>query len=221
MNTVLYTVNVGHYDTVEPINVPDGWRALYFTDAPETLPEGWELARWHPEFDEPILASRPPKMMPWRYFDYDVCVYIDGRYSVVGDLNEFIQNRCDGWYCRAHYEQPGLYGEMDKTKAKLRPYVSESVLNWIDQQKRVYQSEGIPDALPAYPTNGAIVRVNNHHNRTIGELWWSEYYKWKTWNDQVDLWAVLWRNQWAVTVEPWRSWDQYFKLRRHNTWVYQ
>lgn len=217
----VYTVNIGDYDTVLPFRDQPGWRALCFTDA-DTAPEGWEHCPCSTDGLPAIAASRTMKIKPWDYFDDDVSLYIDGRYYVSGDLNEMIDVYKGDWVCREHYDQTlTIYDEIRKSLSKPRPYLrDDAVVERLSRQADEYARAGMPFRPENLPSNGAILRRHTDTVRTIGDLWWKEFMRNQTWNDQVDLWFVLWASGHSVDTVPWEEWLKYLTLGVHKEWVY-
>ena len=94
---MVYTVNLGHYDTIKKIPKQIGYDYFLFTDLNKSdfNDTNWTIISI-PKIVENLNVSiikkqRFIKTHPHLFFpNYDISIYIDGIYTVDGDLNEFL-----------------------------------------------------------------------------------------------------------------------------------
>ena len=203
MNKILYTVNLGGYDktpSIRPDVLRDGWRALYFTDRPETLPAGWELGRI-PWDDlpacigqaEPVMAAKSFKILPWLCLgdDWERSAWIDANIKYRRPLEILSARHSQGFVTMAQPQLDSLYQELDKlVRNGKRPYMADQKASYREQLE-YYEATETPDRDGHACRTCVIFRNNTNSVRTLCEDWYQEFWSWNNGRDQVALRKVL------------------------------
>jgi hypothetical protein len=200
MRVALITASFGNYDPVR--DLPD-WHgfddAVCVTDTPSRIGAGWRV-HVQPESDNPRLAAKRPKMMPWLYTDCDAAVWLDASFELTGrgfrewvDLhlaaNEFVVWRHpEGRVCVTQEADVCWF---------FKKYEGQP----IREQVSAYLREGMPQMWGLFAA-GTIGYVFSPKVRGLGAAWLQECEKWSV-QDQVSLPYVLWAR--GVPFGLWRA----------------
>mgnify|MGYP000894400819 CR=1 FL=1 len=232
---VLYTSIFGGYDGLLPQPELKGIDRICFTDRP-LQSRSWEVIQVKPVSSDPVRNSRFPKILPHRFLsNYDISIYIDGNYLVVGDLHQLIEryllksniaifdhNQTTGDRRNCLYKEFDALIEMGKTgKFKDDPKI-------MHQQIQRYKDEGYPS------DNGLIfgAAILRRHNSPdvieAMETWWMElengsrrdqlsfnYAAWKVNLNYAFVDGDLRNNQWFYMIGIHRK-DYFWKLFRYR-----
>jgi hypothetical protein len=236
MRVCVYTAIYGGYDDVHPPapqSVPTDffcytdaapaayglWRTIRDRRLPDLHPR--TRAKWfktHPHVlfprGRPPLAALDPRFL-WRR--YDATIWIDGSIRVTS--KDFARDLAgclgpDGIACFRHPQRDCIYEEAEKSLrwAKYRSLP-------IREQVEHYRREGFP-AHRGLMAGGVIVRATRApHLPEIDEAWWQENLRW-TWQDQLSLPVVLWRQNRKIAWIPgdlWKNpWFEWVPHRREE-----
>jgi len=166
MKVIVYTVNIGGYDKLNPIPRGDNpdFEWLYFTDG--EAPDGWTKM--------PIESGDRKDSRYWKINSHllpphDISIYVDacatwGRYPtrlpeyLKGDIALPTHPNCG---CVYKHAELCMRLELDD---KLE----------IFKQVGKYANEGLP-INNGLTENGFILRKNNQAVKELNELWWKEY----------------------------------------------
>ena len=199
-NKVIYTSIFGSYDDVLEQNLSDTWDWKYFNEK-NSLPLYTDNNRNAKRF----------KILPHRYLqDYEYSIYIDGNFSVTGNIDELIdkylsdsnvaffshnQTNLDPRDCV--YDEVNMIFQFGEKNMKLTP--DRGMLNWKDKPEIIkkqiekYNSVG-------YPKNnglifgGVILRRHNEQDCIDSmEDWWTEI-KYNSKRDQLSFNYTAWKN---------------------------
>lgn len=233
---IIFTANIGNYDKVSPIpkKFRKGWTAIYFTDDPSTLPEGWELGNWDKNIikDLPDVAvSRIFKIKPYLFLpeEHDLSLWIDGNRDVTGDLNTFIKGRDSGFFTMQKgntklsiYDAIKELGKRGDPKAPgYRTYLNmDDLQDKIKRQIEEYKRCGMKPLDGPITENSIILRKNTELNKRIGELWWEEYIRWGIWRDEPTLRFVLWKNNIDIMCESKKKICSHHRFPKPVTWFH-
>ena len=133
----------------------------------------WEIEECHDEFDEPRRNAKIHKIMPHKYVDTDISIWLDANMSLnisPEELAELWAYDKDVATCR-HFERDCLYAEAEACKTwKL----DDPKL--IDAQMKRYREDGYV-AGAGLSECGVIVRKHKPEINKLNELWWEEIVK--------------------------------------------
>ena len=206
MKKCIYTVNFGDYDSPKPIQKQKGIDCIYFTDNPDLQVQGWDV-RYIKDGD--VKKQRDIKIRPHEYLkEYDVTIYIDASYKIVGDLNTLLSRLYKG-------------GMLTKTHPARKCFIEEGYkiieLNrdkpeTIRTQLAKYISEGMPINFGMFET-GIIVR-----DRSVSEMceMWAKEVQDHSHRDQVSITYALWRTGCKISGIPSLRFNQWFQLEKHK-----
>jgi hypothetical protein len=206
MKVIVYTVNLGGYDKLNPApnhyaGFSNDFRFLYFTDG--EAPEGWEKVPIEIEMGG-RKESRFWKMNSHLLPEHDISIYVDAGCQWVRHPAKMVSYLADGdiGLCEHPKEKCIYQHAYNCMRLKLDNIIP------IFKQIGKYADEGMPEGL-GLTENCVILRANNKHVKKINELWWKEY-KEGSQRDQLSLPYVLWKLKPKVTIMPFSS--------RENKW---
>lgn len=177
---IIYSAITGEYDKAIIHNIPEGWEYRLYTnikDIPGTFYVESDLSN--------VKLARRIKIMPWDYFDFDVCVWIDGNTSF--DATKIEQLCKHDFVISKHPICECLYDEGARILSRKKDTV-ESINGILDR----YRKENVPHNLGMVASH-AIIRKNNEVNKNFCQEWWNEVEKYSH-RDQMSFNYVLWKN---------------------------
>lgn len=189
---VVYTCIIGNYDDLKEVkNVEKNIDYICFTNLPLES-NTWKIIQISNELNlDDRRFSRHPKIMPHLFLsDYDISIYVDGSFIVVGKFNNFLFNTLKGhnYYVPKHPIRSCIYQEGDEIK-KLK-FDSNSI---VDEQLNKYKSEGFPENF-GLTQNGFLIRRHNKKDCiNVSEQWWNEILNHSK-RDQLSFMYVTWKN---------------------------
>ncbi len=86
---MIYKAVFGNFDEVLPMPI-NGARKVLFSDRPVNV-DGWELITLN--CHDPFTENRKLKMFPWKYFDVDYSIYLDGRLDIKQPFFDFLMKK--------------------------------------------------------------------------------------------------------------------------------
>ncbi|MBO4266726.1 MAG: DUF616 domain-containing protein [Lachnospiraceae bacterium] len=217
----VYTVIVGGYDELhDPLYVDPELDYYFFTDEPEKYSSSiWKIKKL--EFvveNDNTRTQRYAKMHPFVLLpDYDFTIYVDGKFTITGDLREYINifSRGSGMLCFPHPERQTLEEEVAAIK-EFRYGLDPMVRNELDEQVDAYRAEGYADDEPLVDS-GCIVRSN--HDKALNEVmetWWNEVLS-RTARDQISLGYSCWNRRYKYDISALSIYDnKYLDYCDHN-----
>lgn len=214
---VVYTCIIGDYDNlIEVINPETNIDYICFSDSPQ-ITKTWKVIQIPNELNlVNSKLSRYPKIMPHLFLkDYDISIYIDGRVSIIGSVNEFINETLKEYnlYVCRHPDRNCLYKE-----SKILRSMKVDVVDIIDEQINKYQQEGFPNNF-GLTANGLLLRRHNEEECIKFNVdWWNEVVNHSK-RDQLSFMYSSWKNpefkfgmiNWGILFN-----SKYFKLNHHN-----
>lgn len=159
---IIYTSFFSNYDTLSPITVPEGWRALCFTDSIMPV-KGWEIVSLEPA---PKLF-RHIKTCPHLFLpDHDLSIWIDANLIPQMPLNHIIKGKDQGYTLMQHPQRTSVWAEAQRC-IELR----KDDASVIADQVLKYKRQGYKDDNGMVAT-GVLVRTPGFEK--FGEAWWDE-----------------------------------------------
>ena len=197
MKKLVYTANLGKYDTIRNIKKQKGYDYYLFLDEYDVIYNklNWTII-YIPEYIKNsnmsiIKKQRFFKTHPHLFFpNYDLSIYIDSTYEIRGNLDEFllrILNPNISMYMLEHPERKKIRDEF--SIVKLLHKENKSMIRTIKER---YKKENFPD------DNGLIegciiIRKHNDKNciKTM-EKWFDEIKNYSH-RDQLSFNYALWK----------------------------
>ena len=192
---VVYTCITGGYDTiVEPKVISEGFDYICFTDNLKMSSNVWEIKPLPKETEDlsQIKKQRYIKINAHKVLkDYDISIWVDGCVSLIGNLNEILNDVLDNdisVYVPKHPTRKCLYEEA-KVVLKMQKDIEANV----NPQIKKYKEEGFPNNYGLLQSNILIRRHNNADCVRLMEAWFNEL-KDNSHRDQLSFNYVLWKN---------------------------
>ena len=148
-----------------------------------------------------------------RILAYDYCIWIDGSVQILrSDFAEYFISKIGdfGLAMLPHPDRDCIYDEL-RASLLMRKYKGLPLIEQVDY----YKEQGYP------AHNGLIVAglfardLRVKRLRLINSEWWNENLKW-TYQDQLSLPYVLWKNDYSFDKIPLNLWkNKYFEVKRH------
>lgn len=168
------------------------------------------------KFKEPVMNAKIYKIMPHKFFDYDVSVYMDGNISYKVSEERAVRDLLGDADIALfkHYKSKGVEWELKWIKYKFsrRSPVSLEAAKQVEQ----YLKDGMTAQTQLY-MGGIIIRRNVPSVNEFNEAWWAEICRWGQ-RDQLSLPMVLSRfpKLNLKMIEENIKYNDYFNYGEHN-----
>lgn len=142
-----------------------------------------------PDFDKfksPVMNAKVFKVLPHKFLDYDISIWIDGNIYLNVPPEQLVQE----WLGNAdmavleHYHRKDLYWEakmLSSTFKNRTPWVIDEV----NKQIQHYEQIGMPRREEVV-MGGMLIRRNNPIVNQFNEAWWAEICRWSQ-RDQLSF----------------------------------
>jgi hypothetical protein len=198
MKKVAYMVMLGkQYKINEPQYFNKEWKLKCFTDQDVTS-KNWEIIKLDGG-ENPRKKSREVKIANHRFFDSDICLYLDARFTIQTDLNAMVKRYLRNDVAvmsrkrriRDHKEEIDLCIKLklDKEKVLLKQY-------------NQYKQDGFPENAMLY-SPGIMMKRNTKETRRFMEYWYDEVRR-HSHRDIVSFAYTLWKHTIEISVMPHR-----------------
>ena len=201
MKKVIYTVNLGKYDSIKNIPKQEGWDYVNIIDW-EITEEEKKKANWTfmmiPDFIKYMNVSiikkqRFIKLHPHFFFkNYEISLYIDSIYILFGNIDNLI--------IRLLPPEINIVMNEHRTRNKVSDEM-KSVLSFKKEKieviqiiKERYKKNKFPDNLGLIEASFILRRHNEKDCINIMEKWWNEI-KMYSHRDQLSICYVLWKEK--------------------------
>lgn len=196
MKKVIYTILFGDYILHEPTYLNNDWELICFSDM-VIKSDNWNVV--NVKYDDPIKKSREIKIRCDRFIDFDICIYIDAKFTIKCDLNKFVYNNLKfNMSLMKHNRRNCLYKE-----AKYCLDIGKGKKEDIIKQINYYKQLGFPKNFGLYAP-GIMIRKNNHDILKFMKLWYDEVKKYSC-RDQISFPYVLWKNPIKFDIMPFKK----------------
>jgi hypothetical protein len=201
MKVIVYTVNIGGYDKLNPAppNCNPNIEFLYFTDG--EAPDGWKKVEIE---SGDRKASRFWKINSHLLPPHDVSIYVDASAEwkkLPSKLINYLEDYDIG--LPPHPTTNCIYDHALKCMT-----LKLGNVPIICGQVGKYFREGMPEKL-GLTENGLILRKNNAKIKELNRLWWKEYSEGSQ-RDQLSMPYVLWKVKPKLKILPFSA--------RENKW---
>ena len=177
---IVYTSIYGPYDKIlEPLCIDENCEYYIFTD--QELPKDsiWKKADNSsiPDYcDTSVKKNRFVKMFPFKVFDCDYSIYLDGNLQIVGHPSKLVQNELNscktGIAMHLAPRENCIYEEASNVchVGKITKDEKKEVL-------RMYKDNSMPRHFGMCECNVIVRNRNNINMKKIMEKWWENYFK--------------------------------------------
>lgn len=167
------------------------------------------------KFMSPVMNAKIYKIMPHKFFDYDVSIWMDGNITMKVPKEKIEELLGDADIALfKHYKSKGVEWELKWIKYKFsrRSPVSIEATKQVEQ----YLKDGMT-ALTQLYMGGVIIRRNVKSVNDFNEAWWAEICRWGQ-RDQLSLPMVLSRfpKLKLKMIEENIKNNDYFNYEEHN-----
>lgn len=194
----VYTCITGKCDLLrEPVHYNLDLDYICFTNDTNLHSKIWDIRYIRERSMDDIHLARYMKIFPDIFLkEYEVSIWVDGKFQIKGDLKEYIKlyEKNKSILCFPHPERTCIYDEAEMCK-KVKRGVPED----IDRQIFRYRKEDYPINNGLYET-GCIVR--SHFDSTVQKMmraWWEEIEKY-CYRDQISFPYVLWKHKYLPDI---------------------
>lgn len=208
MKKVVYTAIFGKYDLNEPLVANYDWEFLCFTDK-DIKSKRWKVIKIENDSNK-RKKSREVKITNHRFFEYDLCLYLDSRFTVKQDLNLFVKSNLKTDIAvmkkkkRSHvYDEANFCIEIGKDSKEV-----------ITEQINRYKNENFPDSFGLF-SPGIMIKRNTPHIRTFMDMWYSEVER-HSYRDILSFPYVLWKHPTEISLMPFVSTYSSFMKREEK-----
>lgn len=193
---VIYSCITGKYDDIQkPFIKEKNVKYILFTDNKNLKSKDWEIRNIPsnvPNFKDSVLINRYIKMHPKKLFpEYDYSYYIDGNIRIMSEVTSLI-NKVDnktGLALHKHKARKCTYDEIDACIIMKRGNVKK-----LQETKKIFMDQKFPSNYGLFECNLIITDLNNNTAVNILNSWWNEFYKSKSYRDQIYFPYTLWKN---------------------------
>jgi len=198
MKKVVYTVMLGkEYDLKEPKYENKSWILKCFTNR-NIKSKNWEIVKLK-DFDDPRKKSREVKIANHRFFNYDICLYLDARFTIQTDLDSMVEKYLKSDIAvMTRKRREFSYQEEIELCIKLN-LDNEKILK---KQLGHYKKEGLPENSRLY-SPGIMFKRNSEEVKNFMELWYNEIEN-HSYRDIVSFAYTIWKNPMNISVMPHR-----------------
>ena len=186
MKKVIYTVLLGEkYKLNEPKYFNKDWELKCFTDQ-NIKSKNWEIINI--KCKDIRKKSREIKIVNHIFFDYDICLYLDSRFTIKIDLNVMADK-----YLKKNIAVMSRKKRICSYKQEIDLCIK---LNLDDEkiltkQLNEYKNSGFPSNSMLY-SPGIMLKRNTEETKKFMELWYSEVKK-HSYRDIVSFAYTLWK----------------------------
>jgi len=194
---VVYTVLIGDYKLYEPTYINKEWSLICFTDQNITS-KNWSIVRVKNN-NYPRKKAREIKIRCDKFLDFDICLFIDSKFTIKCNLDEFIEeNLKSDIVLMKHNKRSCVY---DEAKFCINNDIGnkKDILNQI----HFYKEAGFPLNFGLYGT-GILIRKNTPNVIEFMKMWYDEIEKYSC-RDQISFSYILWKNPIKLSAIPFKE----------------
>lgn len=197
MKKVVYTALFGNYKLRNPAYIDTSWKYICFTDQ-NISSNCWEIRKV--ATDNPRKKSREVKIRSHKFFDYDVCLYMDCKFTVTMrvDLDKFLNNLKNDLCLMIHNKRNCLYKEGNFCIQK-----KKDNRNIILDQLQYYRDQGMPENFGLYAP-GIMMKRNTDRVNYFMDMWFNEVDKF-SYRDIISFSYVLWKHPIEIDLLPFKE----------------
>lgn len=205
---LIYTVNLGNYDTVKPALPEIGVKYILFTDDKKYKVNGWDSVYIKPKTDK-LRQSREIKINVHKFIkeDFDFYIYIDANYTILKSLFTYAKRYYTGGFL-AH-KHPSRNCLFDESTRVIEKNIDHKDV--IIPQIRRYIAAGMPKRF-GLTENGFFIRDSSLND--FCEKWYDEVEK-GSYRDQISLAYCVFKYKPRINAMNNNYFNGYLQLRPH------
>jgi len=194
LKKVIYTVMLGDYKLNEPNHLNSDWEHLCFTNK-NVKSKIWNIIKTKGGQKK----SREIKIRSDQFFDYDLCLYIDTRFTIKIDLDKFVDQylKTDLAVMR-HNKRNCSYDE-----GTFCIKINKDKKQTIEKQLDEYRKDGFPKEFGLFAP-GIMIKKNTEEVNHFMKLWYDEVEK-HSYRDIISFSYVLWKNPINLSLMPFKE----------------
>ena len=214
LKIVVFSALFGDYDIISSFNIQKGFDYYLFTD---DLSGKYNHTNWTiipiPEEVQKLNVSRVKKqrfikLHPHLYFkDYDLSIYIDSSFKIIGDLNLFLMRVLSPKYNVYFLEHPERNNILDETYEVA--YAKKEKDSMINNIRERYKKEKFPDENGLIEGCLIIRKHNEYDSIYLMNKWYEEINNYSH-RDQLSFNYILWKTGLKIKYIPKNFALQYF-----------
>lgn len=169
----------------------------------EKPPKPWKWIKLPTPYEDPVLNAKVPKILPWLFFDFDECLWVDANVEIkslpkfTGDIS-----------IHTHSQRDCIFDEAQAC-IDLKKDDPEKINRYIMQHQEFPKHAGLWECTIIY-------RKNTPEIKKLCEDWWNEIIN-GTRRDQISLPVVLKNNNVVPTsLGPNMRKSKWFKLHKKS-----
>ncbi|SNR15666.1 glycosyltransferase domain-containing protein [Tenacibaculum jejuense] len=204
---VVYTGAFGDDFGFIPQKEIEGVDFFCFTDNVEKVKFPWKPIELISDQKNGVLRNRHPKLLPHLYFqDYDISIYIDSNYLIIGDIKELLNSLGEDF-------KMGIFDHNQCEDKRDCVYDEYEAILELGKETGVYKDQ--PEVMKkqidffrseSYPENNglifAAVLIRKHNDPQVIKVmedWWG-FVSTKSKRDQLSFNYVAWKNNFVPTI---------------------
>lgn len=193
MKKVVYTVLLGNYKLNEPKHKNPEWEHLCFTDQ-DIHSKNWKIIK----VKGGKKRSREIKIRSDQFFSYDVCLYLDARFTIKCDLDAFVKEYLKTDLCVMEHNKRKCAYKEGEFITKLG--IDKKTV--IDKQLSVYREMGFPEDFGLYAP-GIMIKRNTPKVNHFMQIWYEQVDKY-SYRDIISFSYTLWKNPIDLSLMPFK-----------------
>lgn len=203
MKKIIYTALIGDYKLNEPKNKNKDWELICFTNK-KRFSDNWKIIHID-ENNNPRKKAREIKIRCDKFLDFDICLFIDAKFTINCDLNDFVEKNLK--YDIVLMDHPKRNCIYDEAKF----CIDKNIGNKVDiiNQIQLYKKRNFPKNFGLFGT-GIMIRKNTKEIINFMKLWYNEIEKYSC-RDQISFPYVLWKNPIKLSLMPFKKTYRIFK----------
>ena len=190
----VYTVLLGDYELKEPTYINKDWELVCFTDQ-NIKSDNWKIVKC----EGGKKKSREIKIRSDQFLDYDVCLYLDAKFTIRCDLNKFIdQYLKTDLALMKHNKRICAYDE-----GHFCIKVNKDKKETISSQLKEYERNKFPKNFGLYAP-GIMIKRNTKEINHFMKLWYEQVDQY-SYRDIISFSYVLWKNPIDINTMPFKD----------------
>jgi len=183
MKKIVYTVLLGDYKLNEPHIINHDWELICFTDQ-NIKSEYWRIIK----VEGGKKKSRHIKIRLDQYMDYDICLYIDAKFTIRQNLKSFIKDNLKSDLCLMRHNKRNCAYDEGEFCIKIGKDKKEI----IEDQLNIYRNVGFPKQFGLFAP-GIMIKRNTEEVNRFMEQWYDQVERY-SYRDIISFSYTLWLN---------------------------
>jgi len=194
MKKVIYTVLLGDYKLNEPTIINQDWELICFTDQ-NIKSKYWKIVK----VKGGKKKSRHIKIRLDQYMDYDICLYIDAKFTIKCNLDYFVkENLKNDLALMKHNKRNCAYDE-----GEFCIKIGKDKKEIIEEQLSIYRNVRFPKRFGLYAP-GIMIKRNTEEVNRFMELWYDQVERY-SYRDIISFSYTLWKNPIDLSLMDFRK----------------